>query len=186
MNHTQAMIWNGVTVRTMNLCVENAIQQILQAVGENFCNHVRTTDKMSRYEIEFSKKDNGWVPKKETPKYDYRRVPNSPSFTTIEEAEKWVNENHKQKDRFDTPWIDHRIGHSRGNLIPLDEWKECCEDGGFIDYDGYGSAVDENYKIIEIADGMDYEGNHIWPSDYTVLGGAKIPIETKYILWYNR
>jgi len=141
---------------------------------------------MSRYEIEFSKKDNGWVSKKQDSDYKYRRVPNSPSFKSIEDAEKWINENYESKYSFDRPCINHKIDGYSGHLIPLGEWKECCDGGGFIDYDGYGNAVDENYNIIEISDSLDYEGNHIFPSDYTNLGGAKIPLETKYILWYNR
>jgi len=141
---------------------------------------------MSRFQIGFSTKDNGWVSKKQGSDYKYRRVPNSPSFPTIKYAEKWINENHKSKYSFDRPWIDHKIDGCLGHLIPLEEWKECCDEGGFIDYDGYGNAVDGNYKIIEMVDSLDYEGNHIWPSDYTELGGAKIPDDAKYILWYNR
>lgn len=61
--------------------------------------------------------------------------------------------------------IDYQLyadyGYYRGVYITVSN-----ETNGFIDYDGYG--------------------NHIWPSDYTELGGAKIPIDTKYILWYNR
>ena len=133
------------------------------------------------YQIEYSKKDNGWITKYETKTYKYLRISNSPAHSTIEDAENWI----KERDT-DHPWIDHKIDGYTGHLMPLQEWKECCDEGGFIDYDGYGNAVDENYSVIQITDTNDYEGNHIWPSDYTKLGGKKIPIDTKYILWYNR
>ena len=138
------------------------------------------------YQIEYSKKDNGWITKYETKTYKYLRISNSPAHSTIEDAENWIKANHKPEYSFDRPWIDHKIDGYTGHLMPLQEWKECCDEGGFIDYDGYGNAVDENYSIIQITDTNDYEGNHIWPSDYTKLGGKKIPIDTKYILWYNR
>lgn len=143
---------------------------------------------MSYFQVEFSKKDNGWIPKKQGTDYIYRRVVKSPSFSTIEETENWIRENYKPKKyRLDRqPWIVHKIGSYIGHLILIDEWKECCDDGFFIDDDGYGNPIDENYNFIEITDSDDYEGNHIWPSDYTKLGGDKIPLETKYILWYNR
>lgn len=136
---------------------------------------------MSFYQIEYSKEDNGWITKYETKTYKYLRISNSPVHSTIEDAENWIRE----KDT-DHPWIDHVINGYSGHLMPLQEWKECCDVGGFIDYDGYGNAVDSEYKIIQITDSLDYEGNHIWPSDYTTLGGKKIPVDTKYILWYNR
>lgn len=136
---------------------------------------------MSFYKIEYSKKDNGWITKYQTKTYKYIRISNSPAHSTIEDAENWI----KEKDS-DHPWIDHVIDGYSGHLIPLEEWKGCCDAGGFIDYDGYGSAVDSEYKIVQITDSLDYEGNHIWPSDYTKRGGKKIPIDTKYILWYNR
>jgi len=136
---------------------------------------------MSFYQIEFSKKDNGWVTKLQTKTYKYIRAANSPSHATIDEAEKWIKENDK-----DRPWIDHKIeGHS-GKLFSLEDWKECCDTGGFIDYDGYGSAVDENYKIIDMGKVGDFFDEMISPSDYTKFGGDKIPVDTKYILWYNK
>ena len=136
---------------------------------------------MNFYQIEYSKKDNGWVTKSQRKDYKYIRVSNCPVQSTIEEAEKWIHENDKN-----IHWIDHKIGSNSGKLCTLEEWKECCDVGGFVDYDGYGSAVDSEYNIIQITDTLDYEGDHIWPSDYTKLGGKKIPLDTKYILWYNR
>jgi len=141
---------------------------------------------MSFYQIEYSKKDNGWITKYETKTYKRLRISNSPVHSTIEDAENWIRENHKSEYSFDRPLIDHKIHGYIGHMMKLDEWKECCDDGGFIDYDGCGNAVDENYNIIQITDTLDYEGNHIWPSDYTERGGKKIPIDTKYILWYNK
>lgn len=139
---------------------------------------------MSFYQVEYSKKDSGWVAKKQGTDYKYTRVRNSPSFSTIEEAEEWINEN--DKGGFQLPWIDHKIGTSSGHLMPLQEWKECCDDGGFIDYDGYGDPIDENYQKIDMGKVNDFLDDVISPSDYTHRGGMKIPENTKYILWYNR
>jgi len=136
---------------------------------------------MSFYQIEYSKKDNGWVTKRRTKSYKYLRVANSPAHSTIEEAEQWIEENDK-----DRPWIDHKIDGHTGHLMTLEEWKECCDDGGFIDYDGFGDAVDKNYKIIDMGKVDDFFDEMISPSDYADRGGEKIPLDTKYILWYNR
>ena len=137
---------------------------------------------MSFYQIEFSKKENGWVAKRENKVYKYIRVANSPSHATIAEAEQWIEEN----DFKNRPWIDHKIGSRIGKLFSLEEWKECCDAGGFIDYDGYGDPVDENYHIIDMGKQDDFFETVISPSDYTKFGGKGIPIDTRYILWYNR
>ena len=133
---------------------------------------------MSYYQIEYSNKESGWVPKKQSATYNYYRMPNSPSFNTIEEAEQYIRENHKPKVSYDTPWIDHVIEKSHGHLMSLEDWKEDCENGAFIDYDGYGSLVDKNYKFLS-------EGGHAKPSQHTHKKRT-FPEEAKYILWYNK
>lgn len=131
------------------------------------------------YSIRFSEKDKGWVIKVQQQSYTYVRVSKSPFFPDIESAEKYIRSLHDTSYGY---WIDHEIhGHS-GHLMTLDEWKRSCDDGGFIDDDGYGSAVDGNYSIID----MGKFDEMISPSDYTDMGGRKIPLDTKYILWYNR
>jgi hypothetical protein len=138
------------------------------------------------YQIEYSKKDGGWVVKNQSSNYNYTRVAKSPSFSNIEEAENWVRETHVGKEgSHNNPWIDHKIGESSGHLMPLQVWKECCDDGGFIDYDGHGDMLDENYEFIESGDEDDFFKHSICPSGYTKKK-IKIPSNVKYILWYNR
>lgn len=127
---------------------------------------------MARYEIEYSKKENGWVPKKQGSDYKYRRVLKSPSFETIEEAEKWI----QNKDPH--CWIDHIIQGSLGHLMLLKDWEEDCDNFCFNDDDGFGDLVDSHYNTI-------YEFCSVSPSDYT-NGNIQYPPEAKYILWYNR
>jgi hypothetical protein len=137
------------------------------------------------YEVQRIKE--GWVPKYRNNQYNYIRMPKSPTFSTIEEAEEYIRENFIPQREMDQPWIDHKLDKwASGHLMSLESWKENCDFGGFIDYDGYGNAVDENYNIIEMSDSLDFEGNNIRPSDYTDRGGKNIPANTKYILWYNR
>lgn len=128
---------------------------------------------MAHYQIEYSKKEKGWVPKKQGSDYKYRRALKSPSFPTPEEAEEWIRE----VDTTD-PWIDHKIQGYFGHLMLLKEWEEDCDHGVFIDYDGYGDLVDSHYNIIT-------EFQSVCPSDYTDRK-IQYPPEAKYILWYNR
>lgn len=57
-------------------------------------------------------------------------------------------------------------------LYTVEEFKLACEEGGFIDYDGFGFPV---------KDGL--EDNSIWvkPSRLDL-----IPPDATYINWYNR
>lgn len=72
--------------------------------------------------------------------------------------------------------IDHSIDGYTGDLMSMTEWKESCDCGGFIDYDGYGDLVDSEFKLIGITRR---------PSDYTKKL-RDIPENAEYILWYNR
>jgi len=60
-----------------------------------------------------------------------------------------------------------------GNLMTLEEFKECCRGGGFIDYDGFGyySTETEESDIT------------IKPSDITSGNYRK---DFTHINWYNR
>jgi hypothetical protein len=131
---------------------------------------------MGHYEIEFSEKENGWVPKKMGSDYGYKRVKNSPALPTIEEAEEWIRTNHKSEYSYDRPWIDHTIDGYTGHLMTLDEWKADCDSGGFIDYDGFGDLVTADYKLL---------GEETCPSEYT-KHNREYPAEAKYVLWYNK
>lgn len=125
---------------------------------------------MSHYELELSKKEGGWILKKMNKEYRYNRVSDSPVHATIEDAKAWIRDNHAPEI---TPWIDHKINGHIGHLMTLEDWKEQCEYGMFIDDDGYGDLVTEDFEIV---------GRQVSPSqsqrDYSDVA--------KYILWYNR
>jgi hypothetical protein len=124
------------------------------------------------YEVFRFRKDIRWSVRKE---FSRNRLTQE-TFPTIEEAESWIRENHKPEYHFDRPWINHVIDGSYGHLMLLDVWKEDCDQGGFIDYDGHGDLVSENYEFI---------GSSTRPSDHTYKK-RNYPIEAKYILWYNK
>ena len=83
---------------------------------------------MAHYQIEYSKEENGWVPKKCGSDYAYRRVLKSPSFSSIEEAEAWIREVDND------PWIDHEIQGYTGHLMILEDWERDCDEGFFIPF----------------------------------------------------
>ena len=60
-----------------------------------------------------------------------------------------------------------------GDLMPLQEWINCCESGGFVDYDGHGNlATADKCSRIEIS-----------PSQRRVI---KYPSWATHIVWYNK
>jgi len=60
-----------------------------------------------------------------------------------------------------------------GYLIPLQEWIECVQCGGFIDYDGYGElATETQTSNITIS-----------PSE---MKRYNFPEWATHIMWYNR
>ena len=63
--------------------------------------------------------------------------------------------------------------HDGGDLMTFKEFKECCNDGGFIDYDGYGYYSNETHK----------SNITIYPSDIT---DGKIRTDFTHVCWYNR
>lgn len=61
-----------------------------------------------------------------------------------------------------------------GDLMPLDDFKDACESGMFIDYDGFGELATED-KTSKI---------YITPS--MLRTGFKIPGWCTHVLWFNR
>lgn len=76
------------------------------------------------------------------------------------------------QEKYEDYWIDVRIGKNQGHLMKIDEWIESCEDGLFMNGDGSGSPLDENFKFV---------GWSIQPSERN-----KLKHNVKYILWYNK
>lgn len=70
-----------------------------------------------------------------------------------------------------------------GDLMPIGEWLECVECGGFIDYDGFGDQViynpdrDKYYTVEHETNDMGV----VYPSQ-----AASIPSYVTHIIWYNR
>lgn len=65
------------------------------------------------------------------------------------------------------------------DVIPLIEWLECCEEGIFIDYDGFG----------DLSDGERFDRRFsINPSDRTVLKlvMSKLDLSKYHVVWYNK
>jgi hypothetical protein len=58
------------------------------------------------------------------------------------------------------------------DVYTVEEFKEMCECGGFIDYDGFGYPVKDS-----LAD----ENITVFPSKLN-----KIPLDATHIVWYNR
>lgn len=61
-----------------------------------------------------------------------------------------------------------------GDLMTMQEWLECVECGGFIDYDGSGSYSDGEYL---------YTGMGLLPSD---VERGKVILDFSHVMWYNR
>lgn len=59
------------------------------------------------------------------------------------------------------------------DMMPIKEWMECCECGGFIDYDGHG----------ELATATQVSNIIIQPSERESM---EIPEWATHVAWYNR
>lgn len=128
---------------------------------------------MTKYYVIYkeNKDYSGWSVKLEGSKTNF-----TPEiFETIGLAEKYITENYKSEHKYDRPRIDHEIAGHTGHLMPLQDWKNECDSGGFIDYDGYGDLITKDYRIV----------GKTYPSQHT-NGKRQYDPEIKYILWYNR
>jgi len=73
--------------------------------------------------------------------------------------------------------VDFILGYKRkapdyADIMTVAEFKENCESGGFIDYDGFGHPVRGGFENDDI---------EICPS-----GLSEIPTHATHIAWYNR
>ena len=62
---------------------------------------------------------------------------------------------------------------SGGDVMSLQHFIDCCESGGFIDYDGYGYYVKDG-KESDI---------YIYPSD---VKAGKVRKDFDTVVWFNR
>ncbi|MEG1008283.1 MAG: hypothetical protein RSF67_00405 [Clostridia bacterium] len=67
-----------------------------------------------------------------------------------------------------------RLVEKRDDLMTFEDWSECVESGGFIDYDGSGFWSDGKYV---------YEDEDLYPSDIEDL--IKNQKHT-HVVWFNR
>lgn len=74
------------------------------------------------------------------------------------------------KAAFPNAWIDCEIGRHRGHLMEINEWKSCCDDGSFIDYDGFGDVLVHETFVGRTS-----------PSRR-----SEVADNVTHILWYNR
>jgi hypothetical protein len=63
------------------------------------------------------------------------------------------------------------IPKNYGDVMTVEDFKEACESGGFIDYDGFGNPAKDG-KASE---------QRIFPSQRGL-----IPADATHIVWYNR
>jgi hypothetical protein len=133
--------------------------------------------------LEIRQNNNGWNVHKQ--EHRNGKVLNDTPFDTIKVAEEWA----MAKYNMDRPWIEHKILHSVGRLIAIEQWKQHCDDCDYIDYDGRGDLVNKNYEFLSLIDMESLNSQDcnisIKPSDYTQKRRT-IPNAAKYILWYNR
>lgn len=129
--------------------------------------------KARRAEVFRMKRTEGWSVRKECSRVRFTKE----TFPTVEAAEQWIRENVQDPAWKGSPWINHILHDSHGHLMTIEDWKECCDGGGFIDYDGNGELIDENYDFIE--------NGFVKPSHHTHLK-KEFPKEAKYVMWYNR
>jgi len=78
-----------------------------------------------------------------------------------------------------------------GSLYTLEEFIELCEDGSFIDYDGYGCYAFKDKMSDKCIHPSDVTGNYSW-FDFNTgeFNSKKIPVNIDknftHILWFNR
>lgn len=80
----------------------------------------------------------------------------------------------ERENRMERPAsLGEEVDHKEEDVMSLNDWKECVNQGLFIDYDGYGEYVKDGRKTkIEI-----------YPSD---LKYGAIREEFDTVVWYNR
>jgi hypothetical protein len=70
--------------------------------------------------------------------------------------------------------------HDYGDLIPIEEWLECVDQGMFIDYDGDGDLLEkvgDDYYLIKAS---------IYPS-MVEQGMLENDLkEATHVMWYNK
>ncbi len=92
----------------------------------------------------------------------------------VNEIYKEVNELSSKYRMIQTPVMEESDDHDRQEcLMTFEEFKQCCEDGGFIDYDGYGKYGTLTH-ISKIT---------VFASDIT---SGKFRTDFTNIYWYNK
>ena len=91
----------------------------------------------------------------------------------IEPEQKELHELHKQRSLIKPPVLTPLPKKKEGHLYSLEEFIEMCNDGDFIDYDGFGRyATDKEESDIEVM-----------PS---YIKDGFIRKDFRHVIWYNR
>lgn len=69
------------------------------------------------------------------------------------------------------PTVDYVDTPRIGDVMTVAHWREACEDGCFIDYDGFGSPMKDG-KVARMT---------LYPSQRHL-----VPLDATHIEWYNR
>lgn len=75
-------------------------------------------------------------------------------------------------EKYEKHWIDVEHQGRYGYLMTIEDWKESCDQGGFIDYDGDGDILDDDVFLEDL--------RWVSPSD------RKRVTKGTHILWYNK
>ena len=94
---------------------------------------------------------------------------------TVQEKESVPDPDYEPSEEEQYTTID---GHE-GDLMTVEEFKDACEDGCFIDYDGMGDMVKDGHIVVVDPD-SNFFGNWVKPSTRHL-----IPDDITHILWYN-
>lgn len=70
------------------------------------------------------------------------------------------------------------VDDSNGKLMTVEEFKNNCESGCLIDYDGMGDLVKDGEIVTPTEDG--------WPRWIVPSKRDEIPEDVTHVLWYNR
>jgi hypothetical protein len=94
-------------------------------------------------------------------------------YKNMSEHKEVANLEREYKLMMDETDIEYSPIPDYGDKMTFEHFVECCEDGGFIDYDGFGYYA-TNDKETNI---------QVYPSD--IMSG-KYRKDFSYVIWYNR
>tara|TARA_R110000796_G_scaffold88978_2_gene192355 strand:+ start:2493 stop:2870 length:378 start_codon:yes stop_codon:yes gene_type:complete len=104
-------------------------------------------------------------------KWDYSKPYNE--FEDACDVWRELLEDNRRKITLISPYELDDLDKTSGDYMPFAEFADCCENGGFIDYDGFGNYATDK-KVSNLT---------IYPSDIMVGVCRK---DFTHVLWYNK